>query len=78
MASGDADGIVRIWDVKMVKEIMTFDCGKHAANAVLYDNSGSYVVVGGDDGIIRLYSKILKFNYFLVQIWQRKKWNLEL
>ena len=38
----------------MVRELMTFDCGKHAANSVLYDNSGSFIVVAGDDGIIRL------------------------
>ena len=28
---------------------------KHAANSVVYDNSGSFLVVGGDDGKIRLY-----------------------
>jgi hypothetical protein len=38
----------------MVRELAQFDCGKHAANSVVYDNSGSYLVVGGDDGIIRL------------------------
>lgn len=52
--SGDADGIVKIWDVKMVREIGNYDCGKHAANNVIWDNSGLYVVVGGDDGKIRL------------------------
>lgn len=38
----------------MVREVASFDCGKHAANCVSYDNSGNFVVVGGDDGKIRL------------------------
>lgn len=54
LVSGDADGIVKIWDVKMVREIGNYDCGKHAANNVIWDNSGTYVVVAGDDSKIRL------------------------
>jgi len=59
--SGDADGIVRVWDIKMVREMMSFDCGKHAANSVVYDNSSNFIVVGSDDGKIRLYRLFLNF-----------------
>lgn len=45
---------MKVWDVKMVREIGNYDCGKHAANCVTWDNSGSYIVVAGDDSKIRL------------------------
>ncbi len=40
LASTDADGCVKLWDTRMVAEIMTIQTGKHAANKCCYDRSG--------------------------------------
>lgn len=40
ISSCDADGIVKIWDIKMVRELMTFDIGDLPANASIFDKSG--------------------------------------
>ena len=56
MASCDADGIVMLWDVRMVAEIMTIDCGPHAANSVALDRSGTVLAVASDSGNVVCYS----------------------
>ena len=40
IASGDADGVIKLWDLRMVAEIMTLDAGKYPANKCAFDPSG--------------------------------------
>ena len=56
IASTDADGIVRLWDVRMVAEIAAIGSGPHPCNAAAFDSSGSSLAVGCDDGIVRFIS----------------------
>ena len=34
IVSSDADGVVKVWDVRMVAELGTIDCGQHPINKV--------------------------------------------
>ena len=56
LASTDADGVVRLWDVRMVAEIAAIASGPHPCNAAAFDASGSSLAVGSDDGIVRFVS----------------------
>lgn len=40
IASTDADGVVKLWDVRMVAEILTIESGKYPANKCAFDSSG--------------------------------------
>jgi len=50
IASCDSDGVVKLWDVKMVRERTQFDSGQLPANVSIFDKSGSILVVGSEDG----------------------------
>ena len=56
IASCDADGIIKLWDVRMVKGRTQYDAGPHSANSVAIDKSGTQLIVGSDDGLIRLFN----------------------
>jgi WD40 repeat protein len=56
IASTDADGVVKLWDIRMVAEIMTIDAGKHPANKCSFDMSGQILAVASDDGRIKTYN----------------------
>jgi WD40 repeat protein len=45
LASTDADGMLKLWDTRMVAEILSINTGKHPANKAAFDRSGQ---VGGD------------------------------
>jgi hypothetical protein len=47
LASTDADGMVKLWDTRMVAEILSINTGKHPANKAAFDRSGQ---VGGIRG----------------------------
>lgn len=40
IASTDADGMVKLWDTRMVAEILTIQAGKYPANKATWDPSG--------------------------------------
>jgi hypothetical protein len=40
VASTDADGTVKLWDVRMVAEILTLECSKYPSNKAAFDASG--------------------------------------
>ncbi len=52
--STDADGIIKIWDVRMVCERMTVDAGPSPANKAILDESSNFLVVPSDDGSIKM------------------------
>lgn len=41
IASSDADGAVKLWDTRMVAEILTIECSKYPANKAAFDASSS-------------------------------------
>lgn len=54
IASGDCDGITKIWDVRMVKELQSFDSGLASINQAIFDKSGTYVCVASEDTTVKL------------------------
>lgn len=39
LVSADADGVVKLWDVRMVAEVLTINCSKYPANKATFDAS---------------------------------------
>lgn len=54
--SCDSDGVVKVWDIRMVKEQTSFDMGVVAANSAVFDKSGTRVFVAAEDKVIRVFS----------------------
>ena len=50
VASCDADGIVKFWDIRNVSELDSLDFGPHPANKLSFDPSGTILAVGSNDG----------------------------
>jgi WD40 repeat protein len=44
-----------LWDVRVVKEIVSLNMGPHQANMVAFDPSGSVLAVASNDASIRMY-----------------------
>lgn len=55
IASCDADGVTKVWDIRMVKEQCSFDIGELPANKVIFDKSSKMLGVAGEDGTIVLF-----------------------
>jgi len=56
IVSCDADGMVKLWDVRMVAEILSVDCGPHPANKVAFDRASETVAVASDDGTVKCFN----------------------
>lgn len=56
IASTDADGIGKLWDVRMVAELKSMAAGEHPLNKCCFDRSSEVLAVASDNG------KILCFN----------------
>lgn len=54
VASADSDGIVKVWDISMVQELMTIDCGDTHAFCLAFDKSEKYLAVGCSDSEIKM------------------------
>merc|ERR1711934_1170090 len=54
--SSDADGVVKLWDVRMVHERMHIETGEHGINQAIFDPSGETIACASDDGTIRCYN----------------------
>ena len=54
--SSDSDGIVKIWDVRMVKEISQFDCGMASSNDAKFDPSGELAYICSEDSTVKCYN----------------------
>lgn len=53
MASCDADGVVKMWDARMVAEIGTMEAGQHPLNSVCLDRSATRLAAASNDGTIK-------------------------
>ena len=56
IASTDADGVAKLWDVRMVAELLTIDSGEHPANKCSFDRSGEVVAVASENSKVMCYS----------------------
>jgi len=56
IASCDSDGIVKVWDIRMVQEICQVDTGNSIALSVAFDKNAKTVWVGGSDAEIKVIS----------------------
>ena len=54
IASCDSDGIVKMWDIRMVKEVMALDTGDEIAHCCQFDKTGKNILVGCSDGEVRI------------------------
>jgi len=54
IASSDADGVVKIWDVRMVAEREEIITGDYPVNQCHIDRSGSNIACACDDGFVRV------------------------
>lgn len=54
MASCDADGVVKLWDARMVAEIGTMETGQHPLNSVCLDRSATRLAAASNDGGIKV------------------------
>ena len=46
---------MKLWDVRMVAEMLSVDCGPHPANKVSFDRAGETVAVASDDGTVKCF-----------------------
>jgi WD40 repeat protein len=51
LASADADGVVKLWDVRMVAEVFTVKCSEYPANKATFDASGLVSTQVGEVGL---------------------------
>jgi len=52
----DSDGIVKVWDIRMVQELFTVDNGDKIAHSLCFDKGTKSLVVGCFDGEINIVS----------------------
>ncbi len=48
--------MIKVWDIRMVKEQTQFDMGVVSANSAVFDKSGTKVFVAADDKVIRIFN----------------------
>lgn len=48
--------MVRVWDVRMVKEMCNFDTGLASANNAIFDKSNTYLFVASEDTSVKVYN----------------------
>ena len=54
VASCDAYGVVKLWDVRTVTCMSTVDLGPHPANRVAFDPSGTVLATASNDGAVKM------------------------
>ena len=50
----DSDGIVKVWDIRMVQELMTVDVGDTIAHCLAFDKKTKTLAVGCSDAEIKI------------------------
>jgi WD40 repeat protein len=55
IASTDADGVVKLWDVRKVAEYATINVGPHSANRCSFDRSGLVMAIASNDSRVKWY-----------------------
>jgi WD40 repeat protein len=55
IAAGDAEGVVKVWNVVTRAELSTFKAHKDAVLALAFSPDGKTLASGGSDGTLKLY-----------------------
>ena len=50
----DSDGIVKVWDIRMVQELFTIDSGDAIAHCLAFDKATKSLAVGCSDAEIKI------------------------
>ncbi len=53
IASTDADGVVKLWDIRKVVEYATINVGPHSANRCSFDRSGLVMAIASNDSRVK-------------------------
>lgn len=61
VGSCDADGVVKLWDARMVAEIGTMEAGQHPLNSVCFDRSATRMAAASNDGTVKVMIAIVFF-----------------
>lgn len=70
VASCDADGVLKLWDVRMVMECGSIQANEHSLNGCSFDRSGDVVAAASNDGTVRPESFLPLFiNSTLTSLW---------
>ena len=54
IASCDSDGILKVWDIRMVQEMLQIDTGDAIALSVCFEKNSKHVAVGCSDAEIKM------------------------
>lgn len=54
IASCDSDGILKVWDIRMVQEVLAVDTGDAIAHCCHFDKTGKNVYLGCSDGEVKV------------------------
>lgn len=54
VSSCDSDGIVKVWDIRMVQELLQVDCGDAIAHTLAFDKGTKALAVGCSDSEIKV------------------------
>lgn len=52
VVSCDSEGVVKLWDLRMMKVRGEMNCGPHAANGITLDPSAELGFVASDEGSV--------------------------
>ena len=55
-ASGDDDGLLRVWDVRKSKPCFEYQCGEETVNAIIVDDSARTLLVALNDGSLAAFN----------------------
>lgn len=54
VASCDADGLVKVWDIRSVSQMFTADIGDCAVTSCCFDKTGKFLAIGCSNGEVKL------------------------
>lgn len=53
VVSCDADGVIKLWDARMVAETGMMEAGRHSLNAVCLDRSATRLAAASNDATVK-------------------------
>ena len=54
VASSDADGLVKVWDIRSVSQLFTADIGDTSVTTCCFDKTGKYLAIGCSNGEVKM------------------------